>query len=276
MPDEIIEQAVETAPADPTPQPDAAPDIPVDDPQVEAAPVEVGAPTDAAPDDFSELDKLRAQNSFYEEMFSEEMMSRANQALAPQNEPQAQTPIQQQANTIDPTQLRAFEATDDELNDAYINGDLAAIRTLEGRRLEVAEHNATIKTRNETAKMLQWYLPVALAAQRFNERNPAFALMPNSDEILGKTLAQLRNSHPKDSEAQLMRRTENLLSPFLKKASSIMQQHAAKRDVGASQQPSAVTPAPRANANGQQPSRQQSGYEKAQELMAWNASRNGR
>jgi hypothetical protein len=195
--------------------------------------------------DMDEIETLRAQNAFYEEMFGAELVNQTQQAPAPAaGQPQAE--VAPDLDAGDPLAPRTYEVTDEELHEAYMNGDYATMRKLDQRRLEVAEHNTLLKARQESANFVQWYLPVALASQSFNQRNPEFSKMPRSGEMVSSVLYGLRNQFPADSEIQLVHRAEKKLSQLIQRAKSVMQQAAngTRHQVGASQQPSGATPPP--------------------------------
>lgn len=227
--DASLTPPVET-PAEPAAE---APETPVETPE---------APVD-------ELAQLRAQNAFYEEMFGSDLLQQA----------QVTTPEQpaQQAAAVEEDLLapKEYVVTDDEYDRAYIEGDRDTLRALDNRRMDVIKHNLRLEQNQAIAQGIAWYLPVMLASQKFHERNPEFSSMPKADEIVGKLLPELRLKHPKASEVQLVRLAENTLTPLIKRAKTIMSQAAqgARKEVGASQQPSAQMPPARSVVNGNPP-----------------------
>lgn len=254
---EAVEPQVEEAPVDATAQPEGATEVPA-------------AEAEAAPTD--ELATLRAQNELLMSLFGDDIASQIAPEAAAPTTPEAQAAGQQE----DLLARRTFELSEEEIEKIYVEGDPATIKAVEKRRHETLEHNMRLDNNVAVANAVMWFMPVALATKAFNDRNPEFAAWPKAGEIISTALVEARQANPNCNELQLLRKVEQRLDPLIKKAKSIIAQGAqGKRDVGASQSPTAKATTPRAVVpSTPRPSREPSAEERIAELRQYAAQNN--
>lgn len=245
-------------------EPTAATEAPAD------APAETPVETPAA-DPNDELATLRAQNELLLSVFGDDITKQLNPESAAPATPT--TPDGQQEDLL---ARRTFELSEDEIDKIYIENDAETIKAVEKRRFEVLEHNMRLDNNISVANAVMWFMPVALATKAFNDRNPEFAAWPKAGEMISTALLEARQASPGASELQLLRKAEQRLEPLIKKCKTIIAQGAqGKKDVGASQSPTAKTPAPRAVVpNAPRPSREPSTEDRVAELRQYAAQNN--
>jgi len=232
---------------------------------------EESAPEEPAVGRDEELETLRAQVKFFEETLGDSVFQTASAEQKPVETTSADTESVSttSADAANFLEAKAFELSDQEVEDITLNGSGEALRGVLKRQAEVIEHNASLKAQQNIAQAIQYALPTYLAAARFNERNPELAQMPNADRVIEKTLWGVRQANPQASDAQLLRLAEKQLRPAIDKAKQIVAKgSSAKKEVGASQQPTAVIPSARVNAATPRPSREVSTEDRVAELRA--------
>lgn len=228
------------------------------------------AETDAPASRDEELEMLRAQVKFFEETIGDSAFALPEQKSVETTSAEAKDVETTSADTGNFLEVKPFELSDEEVEDITLNGSGETLRAVLKRQAEVIEHNSNIKAQQHIAQAIQYALPTYLAARSFNERNPELAAMPNADRVIEKTLWTLRQANPQASDAQLLRLAEKNLRPAIDKAKQIVAKGSSKKkEVGASQQPTAVLPSARVNAATTRPSREVSTEDRVAELRAW-------
>jgi len=242
----------------------------VNTPQDDAPPSLERTPQDA-PDDLSEIERLRAQVAFFEQTVGDQIFETPQ---APTEQAQAQPAAQQQPTpTVErsPLEPMKFEISDEEAEDITLNGNGETLKTVLARQAEVLNHNNTLAMQGAIVNTIQYALPTYLAAQKFAERNPELSMMPNADTVVQKTMWAIRETNPQASDAQLLRLAEKQLRPAIDKAKAIVSQGPKRKEVGASQQPKAATPIARTNAGTQRPKREMSTQEYVESVLRQHA-----